>query len=85
MRQRRRNVGIRVGQSAMEASRFDILNGSVEPVVMLLQMMRQVMIMMMLVVVIVPIRRGVQVMRVRIGRVAMCDEGGVWEMRQLGV
>ena len=79
MRQRRRNVSIGVRKSTMEANRFDILNGGVEPVVVLVLI--SVVVMMM--VVVVAICRGVQMVRVRIGRVTMCNKGGVREMRRL--
>ena len=64
----------------MEANRFDILNGGVEPVVVLV-LISVVVVMMM--VVVVTICRGVQMVRVRIGRVTMCNKGGVREMRRL--
>ena len=80
MRQRRRNVSIGVRKSTMEANGFDILNGGVEPVVVLVLI--GVVVMMM--VVVVAICRGVQMVSVRIGRVTMCNKGGVREMRRLG-
>ena len=80
MRQRRRNVSIGVRKSTMEANGFDILNGGVEPVVVLVL----IGVVVMMVVVVVAICRGVQMVRVRIGRVTMCNKGGVREMRRLG-
>ena len=79
MRQRGWNMSIRVRESPMKSGRFIVIYRSVEPIVMLLQMQWY----MMSILVIVSVRRGVQMLCVRIRRMAMRDEGGMGKVWRL--